>query len=174
MSETGSIILYISSITKDIQFVPKADKETFRVSVNTRFPDDCTEVGEKLTVLFPYNIEIEPPQDETHLGKWKTQLAVAMKLIQFEDNRNHIAEVLAENDIDCNDLDSICHDDTDLLSDYIEEIVVSAISHHLMDTKHPEYRNGRRKLWKKKSVPWSLMKALMRPGGGDSGPSDGD
>lgn len=25
-----------------------------------------------------------------------------------------------------------------------------------------------------KIVPGSLMKALMRPGGGDSGPSDGD
>ncbi|KAJ1384968.1 P-loop containing nucleoside triphosphate hydrolase [Sesbania bispinosa] len=155
MSETGSIILYIKDVEKLFLRSPRIfnlfQKLLKKLSgsvliLGSRIyssEDDCTEVGEKLTVLFPYNIEIEPPQDETRLGKWKTQLAVAMKLIQFEDNRNHIAEVLAENDIDCNDLDSICHDDTDLLSDYIEEIVVSAISHHLMDTKHPEYRNGK-------------------------------
>jgi len=29
-------------------------------------------------------------------------------------------------------------------------------------------------LWKKKIVAGSLMEALIRPGGGDSGPSDSD
>ena len=66
-----------------------------------------------------------------------------MKVIQFQDNRNHIAEVLAANDIDCDDLNSICHADTILLGNKIEEIVVSAISYHLMNTKDPEYRNGK-------------------------------
>ncbi|RWR93171.1 AAA+ ATPase domain-containing protein [Cinnamomum micranthum f. kanehirae] len=105
--------------------------------------DDYREVDERLTLLFPYNIEIKPPEDETHLVSWKAQMEEDMKMIQFQDNRNHIMEVLAANDLDCEDLGSICHADTMILSNYIEEIVVSAISHHLMNTKDPDYRNGK-------------------------------
>lgn len=105
--------------------------------------NDCREVDERLTVLFPYNIEIRPPEDETHLVSWKTQLEEDMKMIQVRDNRNHIMEVLSSNDLDCDDLDSICVADTMVLSNYIEEIVVSAISYHLMNNKDPEYRNGK-------------------------------
>lgn len=105
--------------------------------------DECKEIDERITSLFPYNIEIKAPEDETHLGSWKGQLEEDMKVIKFQDTRNHIAEVLTENDIDCDDLNSICHADTMILSNYIEEIVVSAISYHLMNTKEPEYRNGK-------------------------------
>ncbi|KAJ8471470.1 hypothetical protein OPV22_025813 [Ensete ventricosum] len=104
---------------------------------------DFREVDEKLTLLFPYNIEIKPPEDETHLVSWKAQLEEDMKMIQFQDNRNHITEVLAGNDLDCDDLGSICLTDTMVLSKYIEEIVVSAISYHLMNSTDPEYRNGK-------------------------------
>jgi hypothetical protein len=105
--------------------------------------DDCREVDERLALLFPYNIEIKPPEDETHLVSWKAQLEEDMKKIQIQDTKNHIAEVLAANDIECDDLSSICHADTMVLSNYIEEIVVSAISYHLMNNKDPEYRNGK-------------------------------
>lgn len=106
--------------------------------------DDCSEVDEKLTMLFPYNIVIKPPQDETNLKSWKTTLKEEdMENVLFRDSRNHIAEVLAANDIDCDDLDSIHHADTMLLSNSIEEIVASAISYHFMETKCPEYRNGK-------------------------------
>lgn len=105
--------------------------------------NDYRQVDEKLTALFPYNIEIRPPAEETHLVSWKTQLEEDMKTIQFQDNRNHIIEVLAANDLDCDDLDSICVADTMVLSNYIQEIVVLAISYHLMNNKDPEYRNGK-------------------------------
>ncbi|XP_021592203.1 uncharacterized protein LOC110599899 isoform X2 [Manihot esculenta] len=105
--------------------------------------DDCREVDERLAMLFPYNIEIKPPEDETHLVSWKAQLEEDMKMIKFQDNKNHIVEVLAANDIECEDLGSICHADTMVLGNYIEEIVVSAISYHLMNNKDPEYRNGK-------------------------------
>lgn len=106
--------------------------------------DDCSrQVDERLNSLFPYNIEIQPPEDETHLVSWKSQLEKDMKMVQSQDNRNHIMEVLSANDVDCDDLDSICVDDTMALSNYIEEIVVSAISYHLMNNKDPEYRNGK-------------------------------
>ncbi|KAK2385184.1 hypothetical protein P8452_39946 [Trifolium repens] len=98
---------------------------------------------EKLTLLFPYDIEIRPPEDESHLVSWKSQLEEDMKMIQVQDNKNHITEVLAANDLDCDDLDSICVEDTMVLSNYIEEIIVSAISHHLMKNKDLEYRNGK-------------------------------
>lgn len=105
--------------------------------------DDCKEIDERITSLFPYTIDIKAPEDETHLGSWNGQLEEDMKVIKFQDTRNHIAEVLTENDIDCDDLNSICHADTMILSNHIEEIVVSAISYHLMNTKEPEYRNGK-------------------------------
>lgn len=105
--------------------------------------DDYGEVDEKLSLLFPYNIEIRPPEDENHLVSWKAQLEEDMKKIQIQDNKNHIAEVLAANDLECDDLKSICHEDTLVLSNYIEEIVVSAISYHLMNNKDPEYHNGK-------------------------------
>lgn len=105
--------------------------------------DDCAQVDERLSSLFPYNIVIKPPEDETHLSSWRAQLEEDMKMLQVQDNRNRIAEVLAANDIVCDDLGSFCHADTLALSSYIEEIVVSAISYHLMNNKDPEYCNGK-------------------------------
>ncbi|KAK1377146.1 lon protease-like [Heracleum sosnowskyi] len=105
--------------------------------------DDNREVDERLTSVFPYTIEIKPPEDETRLVSWKSQLEDDMKMIQHQDTRNHVMEVLAANDLDCDDLASICLEDAAILSKYIEEIVVSAISYHLMNTKDPEYRNGK-------------------------------
>ncbi|KAF8116800.1 hypothetical protein N665_0014s0062 [Sinapis alba] len=105
--------------------------------------DDCQEVTERTSTLFPYNIEIKPPEDESQLMSWKSRLEDDMKMIQIRDNKNHIAEVLAANDIECDDLASICHADTMCLSNHIDEVVVSAITYHLIHTKEPEYRNGK-------------------------------
>ena len=149
ISETGSIILYIRDVEKLILQSPRLynllQKMIKKLSgsvlvlgsqiIDTE--DDCKEVDERLTMLFPYNIDINLPEDA------KTELEKDMKDFQSQDNKNHIAEVLAANDIDCDDLSSICHADTIVLSNYIEEIVVSAISYHLMNTKDPEYRNGK-------------------------------
>lgn len=104
---------------------------------------DYEEVDERLSVLFPYNIEIKAPQDENHLVSWKSQLEEDMKMMQSQDNKNHIMEVLASNDLDCNDLGSICLADAMVIGNYIEEIVVSAVSYHLMHNKDLEYRNGK-------------------------------
>ncbi|XP_008792386.1 calmodulin-interacting protein 111-like isoform X1 [Phoenix dactylifera] len=104
---------------------------------------DYRDVDGRVNSLFPYNIEIKPPEDETHLVSWKSQLEEDMKMIQIQDNRNHITEVLAANDLACDDLGCICLADTMVLSNYIEEIVVSAVSYHLMNNKEPEYRNGK-------------------------------
>ncbi|XP_056851175.1 uncharacterized protein LOC108827342 isoform X4 [Raphanus sativus] len=105
--------------------------------------EDAQEIDEKLSAVFPYNIDIRPPDDETHLVSWKSQLERDMNMIQTQDNRNHIMEVLSENDLICDDLESISFEDTKVLSNYIEEIVVSALSYHLMNNKDPEYRNGK-------------------------------
>lgn len=155
VSQTSSIILYIRDVERLFLqssrlyklFDRMLKKLTGSVLVlGSRMldlDDDSGEVDERLSILFPYNIEIMPPEDETHLVNWKSQLEEDMKKIQFQDNKNHIAEVLAANDIECDDLGAICHADTVILSDYIEEIVVSAISYHLMHNKDPEYRNGK-------------------------------
>uniref|UniRef100_A0A7N0UWT8 AAA+ ATPase domain-containing protein n=1 Tax=Kalanchoe fedtschenkoi TaxID=63787 RepID=A0A7N0UWT8_KALFE len=105
--------------------------------------DGNREVDDKLSAMFPYNIEIRPPEDASHLVSWKSQLEEDMKKIQLQDNKNHILEVLAANDLVCDDLDSICLGDTVALSDYIEEIVVSALSHYLMNNEDHDYRNGK-------------------------------
>ncbi|KAL8170428.1 hypothetical protein V2J09_022232 [Rumex salicifolius] len=105
--------------------------------------NDYGDFNEKLTLLFPYNIEIRPPEDETQLRKWDTQLEEDMQVIQFQDNKNHITEVLSTNDLVCDDLGSICYADTLVLSKHMEEIVMSAISYHLMNHKEAEYRCGK-------------------------------
>ncbi|TKY51361.1 AAA domain-containing protein [Spatholobus suberectus] len=156
VSETDSFILYIKDAEKLFVRSPRLhnlfQKLIKKLSGSVLIlgsqifdsEDDCTEVDEKLTMLFPYNIEIKPPQDETNLASWKTKLKDEdMNKIRFRDSRNHLAEVLAANNIDCDDLDSICHADTMLLSNCIEEIVASAISYYLMENKIPEYRNGK-------------------------------
>ncbi|PHU29847.1 26S protease regulatory subunit 7 [Capsicum chinense] len=66
-----------------------------------------------------------------------------MKMIQFQDKKNHIVEVLAANDLKCNDLRSICHDDTMVLINYIEEVVIFVISYRSINNKDPKYRNGK-------------------------------
>ncbi|XP_059667143.1 uncharacterized protein LOC132312694 isoform X3 [Cornus florida] len=155
VSESSSIILYLRDVDRlflqSQRLYKLFDRMLKKVSgsvlvLGSRMLDtcdDCAEMDERLAVLFPYNIEIRPPEDETRLRSWKTQLEEDMKKIQFQDNKNHIAEVLAANDLECDDLGTICHGDAMVLSNYIEEIVVSAISYHLMNNKDPEYRNGK-------------------------------
>ncbi|XP_076953730.1 uncharacterized protein LOC143627890 isoform X2 [Bidens hawaiensis] len=153
-SETSGIILYIKDVERFLQS-PRTyqlfEKMLKKLSGSTLVlgsrmldsDDELTKVNDKIASLFPYNIDIKPPEDECHLINWKAQLEEQMKDIQFQDNKNHIAEVLAANDLECDDLGSICHADTMFISNYIEEIVVSALSHHLMSDKNPEYRNGK-------------------------------
>lgn len=155
ITETSSVILYLRDVDKLLfqsqRFYNLLDKLLKKLSgsvlvLGSRMlepEDDCRDVDERLTVLFPYNLEVKPPEDETYLVNWKAQLEEDMKVLQFQDNKNHIAEVLAANDLECDDLGSICQADTMVLSNYIEEIVVSAISYHLMNNKDPEYRNGK-------------------------------
>lgn len=155
MSKTYPIVVYLRDIENLIFRSQRAynlfQKMLTKLSgpvliLGSRIMDsnnDNREVDERLTALFPYNIEIRAPEDETHLVSWKSQLEEDMKMIKCQDNRNHIIEVLSANDLDCDDLDSVCIEDTMVLSNYIEEIVVSAISFHLMHNKDPEYRNGK-------------------------------
>lgn len=155
VSKTSPIVLYLRDVDKFLSrsqriynlFHKMLKKLSGSVLIlGSRILDpgnDYREVDEKLSALFPYNIEIRPPEDESHLVSWKCQLEEDMKMIQVQDNKNHITEVLSSNDLDCDDLDSICVADTMVLSNYIEEIVVSAISYHLMNNKDPEYRNGK-------------------------------
>uniref|UniRef100_A0A5B6Z620 AAA+ ATPase domain-containing protein n=1 Tax=Davidia involucrata TaxID=16924 RepID=A0A5B6Z620_DAVIN len=155
VSENSSIILYLRDVERLLlqsqRLYKLFDKMLKKLSgsvlvLGSRMldpDDDCGEVDDRLALLFPYHIEIRPPEDETHLISWKAQLQEDMKKIQFQDNKNHIAEVLAANDLECDDLGSVCHTDTIVFSNYIEEIVVSAISYHLMNNKDPEYRNGK-------------------------------
>ncbi|WOL14679.1 ribosome biogenesis ATPase RIX7-like isoform X1 [Canna indica] len=105
--------------------------------------NDCKDLDARLASLFHYNIEIRPPEDETHLVSWKAQLEKDTKRVQIQDNINHITEVLAANDLECEDLGSICLSDMKALSTYMEEIVLSAVSYHLMNNKDPQYRNGK-------------------------------
>ncbi|XP_042044089.1 uncharacterized protein LOC121789786 [Salvia splendens] len=155
LSETGSIVLYIRDVDKLFLQSSRLYKMFSRMlkkisgsilvlgSQMLGLTEESRIVDDRISVLFPYNIEIRPQEDEFNLPSWKAQLEEDIKKIQYQDNKNHIAEVLAANDLECDDLGSICHADTMLLSNYIEEIVVSALSYHLMSRKDPEYRNGK-------------------------------
>lgn len=156
VSKKSPIVLYIRDVEKFLHKSPKMYLLFEKLLTKLEGPvlllgsrivdmdfDDEEELDERLSALFPYNIDIKPPENENRLVSWNSQLEEDMKIIQFQDNRNHITEVLAENDLECIDLSSICLSDTMGLSKYIEEIVVSAVSYHLMNNKDPEYRNGK-------------------------------
>nr|TKR78998.1 hypothetical protein D5086_0000275680 [Populus alba] len=155
VSKTSPIVLYLRDVEKISfrltriynLFQKMFDKLSGSVLILgsrvVNLSNDSREVDERLTALFPYNIEIKPPEDETHLVSFKNRLEEDMKMIQVRDNRNHIMEVISANDLDCDGSDSVCVADTMALSNYMEEIVVSAISYHLMNSKYPEYRNGK-------------------------------
>ncbi|MCH98105.1 peroxisomal biogenesis factor 6-like, partial [Trifolium medium] len=154
ISETGSVILYIKDVEKIFLRSPRM-YSLFQQLLNKLsgsmlvlgsrqygLKDQFIKIDEKLTMLFPYNIDIKLPQDEAHLKIWKSQLKEATKKTQLKDYTIRVAEVLAANDLDCDDLDTISHTDMMLLSKHTEEIVASATFNHLKDTKNPEYRNG--------------------------------
>lgn len=155
MSKTFPIVLYLRDVDKLLfrsqriynlfqKMLKKLSGSVLVLGSRGIDPDnDYRDVDERLTAIFPYNIEIRPPEEESHRVNWKSQLEEDMRMIQVQDNKNHIMEVLSSNDLDCDDLDSICMGDAMVLSNYIEEIVVSAISYHLMNNRDPEYRNGK-------------------------------
>ncbi|KAI9105143.1 hypothetical protein K1719_022672 [Acacia pycnantha] len=134
---SGPILILGSKITEvEDESLPNGWLPCYIQEVNA-------ESDERLTALFPYKIKIKAPKDEKNLQKWKKQLKENNKTIQSQDNQNHIAKVLAAINVECTDLNSISHGDTKILSKYIEEIVASSVSYYLMNTKDPEYRNGK-------------------------------
>ncbi|KAG2272881.1 hypothetical protein Bca52824_067436 [Brassica carinata] len=50
--------------------------------------DDIQEVGERVSALFPYNIDIRPPEDESQILSWKNRLEEDTKMVQLQDNKN--------------------------------------------------------------------------------------
>ena len=104
---------------------------------------ESVKVNAKISRLFPHNIEINPPTDKSYLKDWDTQVEDQKKNNLSQDNKKHIAEVLKANDLECDDLGLVCQADTILISNDIQEIVVYAISHHLMNHKDLVYRNGK-------------------------------
>lgn len=155
VAENNSVILYIRDVDQLLHrsqrtyslFQKMLAKLTGQVLIlGSRLLDsdsDHTDVDERVSSLFPFHVDIKPPEEETHLDSWKTQMEEDTKKIQIQDNRNHIIEVLSANDLDCDDLSSICQADTMVLSNYIEEIIVSAVSYHMIHNKDPEYKNGK-------------------------------
>uniref|UniRef100_A0A7N0URR0 AAA+ ATPase domain-containing protein n=1 Tax=Kalanchoe fedtschenkoi TaxID=63787 RepID=A0A7N0URR0_KALFE len=155
ISERSPIILYLRDVEKLLarseRFYKLFDKVLNKLSgpilvLGSHMVDPENEYREpnaQLGTLFTYTIDISPPDDENHLVNWKAQMDEDIKTIQIQDNKNHIMEVLAANDLECSDLGSICGADTEVLSYYIEEIVVSALSHHLMNTSDQQYRSGK-------------------------------
>ncbi|CDY70401.1 BnaAnng33530D [Brassica napus] len=74
VSETNPLIIYLMDVEKLLEvLVPE---------------DDIQEVAEGVSALFPYNIEIRPPEEESQLLSWKNRLEDDMKMVQFQDNKN--------------------------------------------------------------------------------------
>ena len=79
-------------------------------------------------------------------------LGISESKLDDDPKKNHRDANLLANDLECDDLGCICLADTIVLSNYIEEIVVAAVSYHLMNNKEPEYRNGKLVISSKRSV----------------------
>ncbi|KAJ3671050.1 hypothetical protein LUZ60_008476 [Juncus effusus] len=155
VSKTAPIVLYIRDIESFLYKSQHAynlfDKMLAKLTgpvliVGSRLLNrnaGATDHEGRVSTLFPYTVEVKPFDEGDHNASWQCQLEEDMREIEMKDNRNHIMEVLAANEIDIDDLGSICLSDTMVVSNYIEEIVMSAISYHLMNCKDPEYRNGK-------------------------------
>ncbi|KAM0902469.1 hypothetical protein ACQ4PT_019291 [Festuca glaucescens] len=111
VSKKTPIVLYIRDVEKFLHKSPKMYLLFEKLLTKLEGPvlllgsrivdmdfDDEDELDDRLSALFPYNIDIKPPENENRLGGG---------------------------------------------GKYIEEIVVSAVSYHLMNNKDPEYRNGK-------------------------------
>jgi hypothetical protein len=164
VSENGPIILYIRDVDHFLwksqrtysmfqKMLAKLSGQVLILGSRLLSPHaDNRNADERISTLFPYHVDIKAPEEETHLDCWKSQIEEDTRKIQMQDNRNHIIEVLSANDLDCDDLSSISEADTMVLSNYIEEIIVSAVSYHLIHNKDPEYRNGKLMLSSKRLV----------------------
>ncbi|XP_047094611.1 uncharacterized protein LOC124706990 [Lolium rigidum] len=154
-AESGPVILYIRDVDRFLNrsqrthsmFKKMLGKLSGQVlilgSLLLNYDAEYNDVDDRVSCLFPYHVDIEPPEDEIDFYGWETQMEEDAKKIQIQDNRNHIVEVLSANDLDCDDLSSICQADTMVLSNYIEEIIVSAVSYHFRHNKDPEYKSGK-------------------------------
>jgi hypothetical protein len=154
-AESGPVILYIRDVDRFLNrsqrthsmFKKMLGKLSGQVlilgSLLLNYDLEYNDVDDRVSCLFPYHVDIEPPEDEIDFYGWETQMEEDAKKIQIQDNRNHIVEVLSANDLDCDDLSSICQADTMVLSNYIEEIIVSAVSYHFRHNKDPEYKSGK-------------------------------
>lgn len=103
---------------------------------------DTQNVKLQIANLFPYRIEIEPPRDESNLSVWRSQMKNDAQTIKTQHDRNLLRHILAENNIDCDDLDSVCLPADRDLKPQMKNIVLGAVSNHL-NGKDPEYRSGK-------------------------------
>ncbi|KAI5063446.1 hypothetical protein GOP47_0022306 [Adiantum capillus-veneris] len=157
LSEDGPIILYLYDCMKLVN----GSSETVTLLRNmfmklagpvfvlsSRFlKEPCNEqvsayCDENVAALFPYKINIKPPTDNDKLVSWKSQLEKDMKVMKAHGFRNRLVEILNSNNVKCEDLDSLCFKGVSV-GNLIEEIVVAAISHHLMNTDKPQICQGR-------------------------------
>uniref|UniRef100_A0A0E0MZF9 AAA+ ATPase domain-containing protein n=1 Tax=Oryza rufipogon TaxID=4529 RepID=A0A0E0MZF9_ORYRU len=154
-SEISPVILYIRDVDDLLGSSEKAycmfqkmlKKLSGRVIViGSQFLDDDEDredIEESVCALFPCILETKPPKDKVLLEKWKTQMEEDSNNNNNQVVQNYIAEVLAENNLECEDLSSInADDDCKIIVAYLEEIITPSVSYHLMNNKNPKYRNG--------------------------------
>ncbi|XP_013660076.1 uncharacterized protein LOC106365175 [Brassica napus] len=99
VSETNPLIIYLMDVEKLLEserfyklfqiLLNKISGPVLILGSRVLVPeDDIQEVDEGVSTLFPYNIEIRPPEDESQLLSWKNRLEDDMKMVKFQDNKN--------------------------------------------------------------------------------------
>ncbi|KAF3495674.1 hypothetical protein DY000_02056753 [Brassica cretica] len=99
LQETNPLIIYLMDVEKLLEserfyklfqiILNKISGPVLILGSRVLVPeDDIQEVDEGVSALFPYNIEIRPPEDESQLLSWKNRLEDDMKMVQFQDNKN--------------------------------------------------------------------------------------
>ncbi|KAF2617786.1 hypothetical protein F2Q68_00041841 [Brassica cretica] len=99
LQETNPLIIYLMDVEKLLEserfyklfqiLLNKISGPVLILGSRVLVPeDDIQEVDEGVSALFPYNIEIRPPEDESQLLSWKNRLEDDMKMVQFQDNKN--------------------------------------------------------------------------------------
>ncbi|GLJ23004.1 hypothetical protein SUGI_0434030 [Cryptomeria japonica] len=100
-------------------------------------------IEKQLSDLFPNKVMVEMPQDEALPVNWKLQLEQDVEMIKAKTNLQHIKTVLSLNNMDCDEIDTICMKDQKHTNKCAENIGGWALSHHLMNEFEPSTKDGK-------------------------------
>eukprot|EP00243_Klebsormidium_subtile_P003995 TRINITY_DN1777_c0_g1_i1.p1 TRINITY_DN1777_c0_g1~~TRINITY_DN1777_c0_g1_i1.p1 ORF type:complete len:674 (+),score=306.34 TRINITY_DN1777_c0_g1_i1:68-2023(+) len=131
----GRVLVMTSYISKEVAAAPAGAKDDKKEALPS--------VPSQLAALFPSEILIRPPQDETMLDQWKRQLKKDSESMRADANRKMLRQVLASSNIKCDGLSTVQIEDKILTEELAKRVAGWAANHYLVTAEKPEVRNNK-------------------------------